>query len=147
MTKTKDLNKTQADIENETGLLLDVIAQTVVEHALGIAETNPEREEMQQYLIDRLVTCYNLNKYVRDGINGPDNIGRDSVYKWMHDWAGVTIKGDEYIHTPRNYKWNKDHWKEYLRTVLLMTADSYKVTHDKQYEGIDLTAPKTKKKK
>lgn len=86
---------TQDQIEDKTGLLLNLIAEMVFGEAAGISEKVVYENEAQDAakLVDKFMGVINANEFFRKKIFGKGNLGRDWAYCFMRHWmAGLMVK-------------------------------------------------------
>lgn len=87
---------TQDQIENKTGLLLNLIAEIVFGEAASISEKvvyeNKERDAAK--LVERFMAVINANEFFRKKVFGKGNLGRDWTYCFMRHWMASLMIGD-----------------------------------------------------
>jgi hypothetical protein len=82
------------DIEDETGIIRDVVAEKVTEEAASLLES-PLTPETVQYLVGYLTghaaATYEASASFRKKINARGNKGRDALYTYMRHWASAEL--------------------------------------------------------
>lgn len=77
--------KTQEQIEDTTGLLLLVIAETVMESKPVHLQT----EHNYMLLVNKAVSLFNNNKTFVAKLMQKGNKGRDALYMYMNHWSDL----------------------------------------------------------
>lgn len=98
--------KARKTIEQDTGLMVDLIAETVVDQVVAFLGNNghePEadrlhkhKDSLTKYLREHAETCYTHNEDFAKAIRSKKNqgnYGRDTLYVFMRHWLAAEMKG------------------------------------------------------
>lgn len=81
-----------ATIEEDTPIMPDIVAETIVEQVQAhVGEILPDNYASD--LVQRAETIYSKNGTFKQAIRAPGNKGRDTLYAFMRHWlAGILHK-------------------------------------------------------
>lgn len=89
--------KMPRSIGQDTGIVPDVVAESVVEKAFKLIHETPDEREIGYYagrLVEQAETLYHINPTFRRKIRSRGDAGRDALYSYMQHWISSRLLQD-----------------------------------------------------